>query len=459
MASPDLGPSSAAPSLGPDCVPIPLFISCARPFAINQVLQPGIKDKLGRQVLFLIFARDHEHAFDDNFYGTIYVMERILQDQPAHQDFILITDCAGFGYNHIPPFATLRDWADIMGKHFPKRLSNIIMINVSFIIQIAYDVASALMSPHTREKFRFLGTSKDEMRRALEEYIDVSVLPREYGGDGAMPTMDVEAYVGSDRYLRHYLGEDMEGSDSHVAHTTSTAGGGGGHKPGLRNRKARGGGAADFVNDACTSAAPAAPAAAQVGERGGADSPAFGPTYAAALRLDPLLQSAPTGAPHAPLARRPRVPALYGPVAVPATAVAAKAAAGHLADLSSQGSDPRGGGPAASVNSSSSSSSGNTGFHVIDLRTQLAASASASGATAVHSGAPVATRPLPTVSAPHGGVGVGVGSDVDDDRWDPAAAEEEDVDEGGTETELDTVADDGVAAASEHAHVRPALYS
>jgi len=63
-------------------------------------------------VLFLIFARDHKHAFDDNFYGTIYVMERILQDQPAHQDFILITDCAGFGYNHIPPFATLRDWGE-----------------------------------------------------------------------------------------------------------------------------------------------------------------------------------------------------------------------------------------------------------------------------------------------------------------------------------------------------------
>jgi len=54
---------------------------------------------------------------------------------------------------------------------------------------------------------------------------------------------------------------------------------------------------------------------------------------------------------------------------------------------------------------------------------------------------------------------VGRGSDADDNTWDAAAEEEEDADEGGTETELDTVADDGVAAASEHAHVRPALYS
>ena len=40
---------------------------------------------MGRQVLFLLFARDHKHRFDDNFYGTIYAMERILQAQPAHQ--------------------------------------------------------------------------------------------------------------------------------------------------------------------------------------------------------------------------------------------------------------------------------------------------------------------------------------------------------------------------------------
>jgi CRAL/TRIO domain len=53
----------------------------------------------------------------------IYFMERTIQAQdPRFYEFVMIIDCGGFVYNSIPPFKLMKEWADIMSKHFPKRL-------------------------------------------------------------------------------------------------------------------------------------------------------------------------------------------------------------------------------------------------------------------------------------------------------------------------------------------------
>ena len=199
------------------------------------------------------------------------------------------------------------------------------MINVSFIIQIAYDMASVLMSPQTREKFRFLGTSKEEMRRALGEFIDVSVLPREYGGEGEMPTMDVEAYVDGDRYLRHCLRGGGE-----AAQAACGSSGGSGGKPGRSGLRRRHTTATATTATATTTATAAGAPDALAGTHGathvragvrsgGADSPVFGPTYAAAQRL----AATPTGATGSTSNYRARPPALYGPIVYPGRTVPA----------------------------------------------------------------------------------------------------------------------------------------
>lgn len=99
--------------------------------------------------------------------------------------------------------AIISEMSEILAKHMPRRLGVVFVVNVSYVVHWVYDMVSIAMSEVTRNKFRFISSSKDEMRRVIGDYIDLSVLPVEYGGRGPSPVQDynVHEYLASDPYL------------------------------------------------------------------------------------------------------------------------------------------------------------------------------------------------------------------------------------------------------------------
>ena len=80
-----------------------------------------------------------------------YSYRRVIQSQaPQHHEFVMIVDCAGFGFSSIPPFATMKIWAEVVGKHFAKRMGVVYMLNIGYMVQLVYDMISFAISEYTR---------------------------------------------------------------------------------------------------------------------------------------------------------------------------------------------------------------------------------------------------------------------------------------------------------------------
>ena len=64
----------------------------------------------------------------------LYMFERMIQNQSIQQfEFVIIADCNGFGYSSIPSFSLMKEWADMMSKHFPKRMGLVFNNLITFV--------------------------------------------------------------------------------------------------------------------------------------------------------------------------------------------------------------------------------------------------------------------------------------------------------------------------------------
>ena len=56
----------------------------------------------------------------------------------------------------------MKTWADVVGKHFAKRMGVVYMVNIGFVVQLVYDMISFAISEYTRSTFvHFLDPSLD----------------------------------------------------------------------------------------------------------------------------------------------------------------------------------------------------------------------------------------------------------------------------------------------------------
>lgn len=147
-----------------------------------------------------MFSKDKEYNHELNAKILLYSFERAIQSLPVHsQEFILVIDMNGFGWVNFPPMNTISKMTSILGKHMPRRLGNVFMLNVSYIVNMAYDMVAMSLAEVTRSKFRFLSCDRTEIFNALNQHIDAEEIPVEYGGTKTM-SFDVAEYLASDIY-------------------------------------------------------------------------------------------------------------------------------------------------------------------------------------------------------------------------------------------------------------------
>jgi len=155
----------------------------------------------GRPLMYLIFERDR--LLDSRLNATclLYTFERAVQLMSSHQtEFIMIMDMAGFGYKNVPSMTVMSEMTEILAKHVPRRLGQVYVVNVSYIVTWVYDMLSISLSEVTKSKFRFISGGKNEMFKVMKETIDENILPEQYGGKGKLE-FDINTYLDSDPYL------------------------------------------------------------------------------------------------------------------------------------------------------------------------------------------------------------------------------------------------------------------
>lgn len=155
----------------------------------------------GRPLMYLMFGKDK--LLDSRLNATclLYTFERAIQSMSSDQtEFVMIMDMAGFGYKNVPSMTIMSEMTDILAKHVPRRLGQVYVVNVSYIVTWVYDMLSISLSDVTKSKFRFISGGKIEMLKVMREQIDENVLPEQYGGMGKLE-FDVNTYLESDPYL------------------------------------------------------------------------------------------------------------------------------------------------------------------------------------------------------------------------------------------------------------------
>ena len=110
-------------------------------------------------------------------------MERCIKNMPPDKnELICLIDAKDLGMMNAPAVQFITETIDILNKHYPRRMGQLFVINVSSIVFWFWDLISMSLSEVTRKKIQFLTDDKNEMRRRISEYISTEELLPEFGG-------------------------------------------------------------------------------------------------------------------------------------------------------------------------------------------------------------------------------------------------------------------------------------
>lgn len=160
------------------------------------------KAKNGSSVVYLMPARQNtSRDVDANVLSLIYTIERAIQQLPPDVvDIVCIVDCKGVGMMNSPPMAFITNVIDIMGKHMPRRLGQLFVVNVSSAFYFVWNVISSTLSEMTRNKVKLLTSSVEEMRTVIGQVVDMSQLLEQFGGSNTFQ-FNVDRYLDEDVFL------------------------------------------------------------------------------------------------------------------------------------------------------------------------------------------------------------------------------------------------------------------
>ena len=128
-------------------------------------------------ILYVLFHNDKLSDPAVNAKCLLYSFERAIQSMPPQkQEFVLVIDTKGFGYANVPPMHIVSEMSEILAKHMPRRLGVVFVVNVSYVVHWVYDMVSIAMSEVTRNKFRFISSNKDDMRRIMGQLKNPSLV-------------------------------------------------------------------------------------------------------------------------------------------------------------------------------------------------------------------------------------------------------------------------------------------
>lgn len=159
--------------------------------------------KNGRPVMYIRIGRENTWDPRGNLMALVYSIERAISLMGSStNEMVAVVDCAGVGMMNAPSTAFLKLAIEVMGKHYPKRNGQVFIVNVSSVFYMVWNIISLTLTEVTKKKIQIITSDKAEMRSAIGDLVDPSMLLGEYGGD-APDEFDCEKYLDEDPYMNH----------------------------------------------------------------------------------------------------------------------------------------------------------------------------------------------------------------------------------------------------------------
>ena len=119
---------------------------------------------------------------------------------PDKNELICLLDAKDLGMMNAPSIQFIGETIEVLSRHYPKRMGQLFVVNVSSIVYFFWDLFSMTLSEVTRKKIQFVTDDKEEMRRRIGEFIGVEELLPEFGGS-RVDVFDMKSYLDSDAHL------------------------------------------------------------------------------------------------------------------------------------------------------------------------------------------------------------------------------------------------------------------
>lgn len=163
-------------------------------------------------MIYIDFSTWNGSLPEDMMSALFYVFERCLmmEENPIALSssrlfrsfgIVLLIDCKSLSSQHLPPMKILSVFLKSLSRHYPHCISSILVVNSNWIVPMVYDMISYAISEVTKKKIKFLKDDLSTTRQALQDIIDLKLVPKEYGGYLDLIPFDVEQFLNSDRIL------------------------------------------------------------------------------------------------------------------------------------------------------------------------------------------------------------------------------------------------------------------
>ena len=120
-----------------------------------------------------MLGKENTWSADGNTAAVIYTLERAITSMQAAggaghvQEAVYIIDCEGVGLTTAPATAFVSQLIGVLGKHYPRRMGQIFICNVSSVFYFIWNVVSLSLAEMTVKKVQILTSDIEDMRTRI----------------------------------------------------------------------------------------------------------------------------------------------------------------------------------------------------------------------------------------------------------------------------------------------------
>jgi hypothetical protein len=131
----------------------------------------------GRPVVYLLLGKENTWSAEGNTAAVIYTLERAIASMKSQvQEAVYVIDCEGVGLTTAPATAFVAQLISVIGKHYPRRMGQIFICNVSSVFYFIWNVVSLSLAEMTVKKIQILTSDIEDMKTRIGTGVCINYL-------------------------------------------------------------------------------------------------------------------------------------------------------------------------------------------------------------------------------------------------------------------------------------------
>mmetsp|Transcript_25162 Transcript_25162/g.51180 ORF Transcript_25162/g.51180 Transcript_25162/m.51180 type:complete len:295 (-) Transcript_25162:120-1004(-) len=149
--------------------------ACAKDYKSHYMHPVGF-DKLGRPVIYSVFALASDHTLQPNVEHMIHCFEHAISLMgPDVSKWVWIADFNGFGFKNLNPQIALAA-NNLFSVYYPERLGLFVIVGAPRMFDALWKMVAPVLDPLTAQKIAFCKKDPESMKKLFSEHFDDELL-------------------------------------------------------------------------------------------------------------------------------------------------------------------------------------------------------------------------------------------------------------------------------------------